>query len=347
MPAGQINIGINGPGMIGRDLVRMFFDFPEFGGKINAINYHAFHPDRIAYLTKYCSIYGPWYEKEVHENDKGLTIEGEQINLYAEEEAENIPWDKQDTQIVIDSSRVYNDPENAKAHFKNSNVKNVIISSSPIKNECPIIVFGVNHTSLDPTQEKILSAATCSSNCLVSTVSVLDKAFGTESLYALTTHSQTGENEIYDRLREGTEGRSISDNVLPAMTGATKTFFKVMPHLKDQLGDRVAIKANRVPVTTGSVFDLNVKVKKSVSVQNVIEAFREAEASNLKGTLAVTIDPITVVDIKGIRHASVIATPYIEVLDNGTVIQLKAFYDNIRGFNSQIGRLVKYISSAA
>ncbi len=339
---GAIKIGINGPGMIGRNLIRMFVDYPEFGVKISAINYHNPEIDKIVYLLKYCSIYGSW-GKEVLQKKDGILIGQEKINFFAENDALEIPWNKMDIDLVIDSSRVYNDPSKALEHFHHNHIKNVIITSSPKNNNCKIIVFGVNHKEIT-LDDKIISSATCSSNCLVTTTDILDKAFKLKSLFALTTHSQTGENELYDRVSSGIEGRAIADNIVPSLTGATKTFFKVMPHLESQVGSRISIKANRVPISTGSVFDITVKVKKSTNLKEVISVFKEAESGLMRDVIKVVDDPITVSDIRGLMYAAVIPTPYIEVLNNGKIILLKAFYDNIRGFNSQIGRIVKYLA---
>lgn len=340
---GATKIGINGPGMIGRNLIRMFVDHPEFGVRVAAINYHNPEIDKIVYLLKYCSIYGSW-SKEVLPKKDGILIGKDKINFFAENDAIEIPWDKMGIDLVIDSSRVYNDPLKALEHFHHNHIKNVIITSSPKNNQCKIVVFGVNHKEINPRDDKVISSATCSSNCLVTTVDILDKAFKVKSLFALTTHSQTGENELYDKVSSGIEGRAIADNIVPSQTGATKTFFKVMPHLESQLGNRISIKANRVPVSTGSVFDITVKVRKSTKLREVISVFKEAESGSMKDVIKVVDDSITVSDVRGLMHAAVIPTPYIEVLNNGKIILLKAFYDNIRGFNSQIGRLVKYLA---
>lgn len=342
-PSKKVKIGINGPGVIGRNLIRMFFEYPEFGGEIAAINYHTPDLEKVALSIKYCSIYGPWLNNQVETTGSSIVINSKKINFSSEQETDKIPWDKSGVDIVIDSSRVNNDPLKASQNIKNSHPKFVIISSSPSKNEAPIVVFGVNHKKIDFKKNPVISAATCSSNCLISTVSVLDKAFGINSLVAVTTHSQTGENEIYDRIQGGVEGKSISDNIVPYLTGAVKTFFKVLPHLEKDLQGNVVIRANRVPVKTGSVFDISVQTKKTTSVEEVIKAFRLASQKELKGVLCLVDDPLTVADIRGQISPAIIPIPYIEVISGGKMINLKAFYDNIRGFNSQIGRLTNYL----
>lgn len=344
MPSKRVRLGINGPGVIGRNLIRMFVDYPEFNGKISAINYHQDKPSIIASLLKYDSIYGPWSTHQIKPNGSKILIDQDKVFFYSQSEANKIPWDKAMVDIVIDSSRVYNDPLKAKEHFKRNHIKKVIITSSPKENDCPIIVYGVNHKSIDPKKDKIISAATCSSNCLISTLFVLDNAFSLESVYALTTHAQTGENEIYDKLQEGTDGRSIADNIVPSQTGANKTIYKVLPHFKDKL-KALSIKCNRIPILTGSVFDITVRVEKPTSKDEVIEVFKKAALGDQEGVILLTDDPVTAADIRGLPHPAIIPTPYIDVLEEGKVILLKAFYDNIRGFNSQIGRLVKYLAS--
>lgn len=341
---GQITVGINGPGVIGRNLIRMFTDHPEFNASIAAINYHNDLPEKIAQALRYDSIYGFWDKREIKPNGKNIYINEEKIRFFGYPTPEEIPWYEVKPNIIIDSSRVNNDPERALGHRRNAPTSRILITSAPKNNHCPIIIYGVNHKSINPKEDMIISGGTCSSNCLISTVKVLDDAFVVRNLFALTTHSQTGENQIYDRVQEGVEGRSISDNVVPSLTGATKTFFKVLPHLEEQLNGRISIRANRVPISTGSVFDLIIKVKKVTTTNEVIEVFRAAAAGSMKGVIGVTDDPITVADVRGQMHAAVIPTPYIEVLKGGKTIAMKVFYDNIRGFNSQIGRLVKYLA---
>jgi glyceraldehyde-3-phosphate dehydrogenase type I len=343
--ASHIRLGINGPGVIGRNLIRMFLDYPEFNASVSAINYHNNLPEKIAQSLKYDSIYGHWEKRDIKPNGKNIYINKEKIRFFGFASPEEIPWYEVRPDIVIDSSRVNNDPQKALGHKRNGYPKRIIITSAPKANHCPVIIYGVNHKSIDPKNDVIISGGTCSSNCLISTVKVLDDAFGIRNLFALTTHSQTGENQIYDRVQEGVEGRSISDNIVPSLTGATKTFFKVLPQLEEQLNGRIMIRANRVPISTGSVFDLTIKVKKVTTQKEVVEVFRQAASGSMKGVIGVVDDPITVADVRGLMHAAVIPTPYIEVLKGGKIIVMKAFYDNIRGFNSQIGRIVKYLAS--
>lgn len=339
-----VNIGINGPGVIGRNLIRMFWDHPEFNARVSALNYHNNLPEKIAQSLKYDSIYGSWEKREVRPNGKNIYIDDKKVRFFGFATPEEIPWYEVKPDIVIDASRVNNDPQKALGHKRNGYPRRIIITAAPKANQCPVIIYGVNHKTIHPKDDIIISGGTCSSNCLLTTIKVIDDAFGIKNLFALSTHSQTGENQTYDRVQEGVEGRSITDNVVPSLTGATKTIYKVMPHLEDQLNGRISIRANRIPVSTGSVFDLTIKVKKVTTRKEVIEIFRKAAEGYMKGVIGVVDDPITVADVRGQMHAAVIPTPYIEVLKGGKIIVLKAFYDNIRGFNSQIGRLVRFLA---
>lgn len=342
----RIAVGVNGPGMIGRDFTRMTHDNERYRIDVVAINHpHKEAAQQIGELLANCTIYGPWLGKRVELRNGTVTIDNHPIEIYTFPKPENIPWHEVGVKVVIESSRQYSDPIKAVAHLKEGGPHTVVISSSyggsTTEDDSPPIVFGVNQQSYNPVKHRKVSVATCSSNCLAVAIAPFRK-LGIRTLIAKTTHAATSENEVYDRVN----GKlSIMNNFVDEKTGVSKTLFQLLPELKDDLDTEPMISCIRGPVSTGSVFTINLQLATPTTVDQVITMLQSNAMGPLQDVLHVSMRPIrSVRNVQGLEHAAIIPAPSLFVSNSGHWIQFNAYYDNIRGFNSQMGRVVRYIS---
>lgn len=344
----KIPIGISGMGMIGTDMARVAIEYSELNLRVAALNHKYNNPAGVADMIRTSMFYGPWRDHRVKANDGALVIDGQDIRFFAVSDPKEVPWQEVPVDIVIDSTRAHNDPELAMLNIREPRPHTTIISSSPAKNDCPIIVYGINNNSYNPRQHRVVSAATCSSNCLIPVTFLLDREFDLNGLVATTVHAQTSENKPYPAAVEGTEAiHPITDNILPFKTGAAKTIYSVLPHLEAKLDGRVKITSYRVPVTIGSMFNITAFVgKKGLREREVVDMFRAAaESDQLGGVVGFTDRKITARHTVGTPYAALVSAPLVKVtnMGNGSMINMSVGYDNVRGFDVQMGRLAQYI----
>ena len=250
----------------------------------------------------------------------------------------NLPWKQLDIDAVFECTGKFTDKEKAMAHI-NAGAKKVIISA-PAKGELKTIVYGVNENTLTG-DEQIISAASCTTNCLAPVLNVLNNSFGIEKGYMTTVHAYTNDQTVLDvphkKGIKSRRGRASAANIIPTSTGAASAIGKVIPSLKGKL-DGSAI---RVPVTTGSVIDLTLQLNTKVTKEQINEAFKQ----NANETLGYTTDPIVSSDIIGDTHGGVVDSLLTSVLEteNGDLVKVVAWYDNEMSYSSQMVRTAKYL----
>ncbi len=333
----MIRVAINGFGRIGRLALRLMSQDNEF--KVVAINTNS-DAETLAYLLKYDSAHGNFMIDKITYNDNILNVNGNEILTSRIKEPENCNWKELEIDLVIDCTGKFNDAESAQAHIK-AGAKKVLLSA-PGKGDLKTIVYNVNHDILDGT-ETVVSAASCTTNCLAPLAKVINDVFGIEKGLMTTVHAYTNDQNIHDNSHKSgiksRRGRAAAANIIPASTGAAKTVGVVLPELKGKL-DGIAL---RVPTLTGSVVDLTVELKKNVTVEEINAAVKNAANE----TLGYTEDPIVSSDVIGSSYASIfdaLSTQIIEV-DGKQLVKLITWYDNEMSFTYQLVRVAKYWGS--
>jgi len=332
-------IAINGFGRIGRAFFRLAFGKP--GLEIVAINDPFIAPDEARYLLGRDSVYGR-FDRHVAANDKGITVDGSHVPLIGGKEPTGLPWGELGIDLVVESTgvfRAHDGPKGAAQHLA-AGAKRVLLSVPP-KGEgaekIPQIVYGVNHTDIDPDTSKVVSAASCTTNSLVPVAYVLEREFGIVHAFLTTVHGYTADQRLVDAAhKDYARGRAAAVNIVPTSTGAAKATAKVIPSLAGKM-DGMAF---RVPVVTGSVSDFTVEMKRDVTADEVNAALRRYAEGELAEILGVSDDPMVSTDIIGDPHASVVDLSSTRVVDR-RLLKVATFYDNEWGYTNQLVRVAK------
>ena len=331
----MVKVAINGFGRIGRLVFRLMDNDPEF--EIVAIN-DLTDAEQLAYLLKYDTNHGNYKLDEISFNENKIVVSGKEIPVYAEKDPSLLPWGSLDVDVVFECTGVFTSDEKASAHIT-AGAKKVIISA-PAKGDLKTIVYNVNHETLDGT-ETIISAASCTTNCLAPVLNVIEKEFGVDKGYMTTVHAYTNDQATLDIAHKkgikARRGRACAANIVPASTGAASAIGLVLPSLNGKLDGT----AMRVPVATGSVIDLTLELKKSVTKEELNEAFKKYENE----TLMITMDPIVSSDVIGSHYGAVVDGLSTNVLDvdGKQLVKVVAWYDNEMGYSTQMVRTAKYL----
>lgn len=326
----MVNVAINGFGRIGRTVFRLGFGRPDI--KFVAIN-DLTDPKTLAHLLKYDSVHGV-YNREVKIDGGYLEVDGTKIRVFSERDPEKLPWSELDVDIVIESTGFFRKKEDAAKHLK-AGAKKVIISA-PGKGDVKSIVLGVNDEILEDNDE-IIDNASCTTNCLVPVVKVLNDKFGIKKAFMTTIHGYTSDQRLLDTPHKDLRrARAAAINIIPTTTGAAIASGKVIPELEGRL-DGIAI---RVPVPDGSLVDLVAELEKEVTVDEVNKAMKEASESHLKGILEYTEEPLVSQDIVGNKSSSIFDAGSTMVM--GNLVKVLSWYDNEMGYSM---RLVDLITS--
>jgi len=327
-----IKVGINGFGRIGRNVFRA-------GLKDKEIDFVAVNDitdaETLAHLLKYDSIYGilPGVKAE----GDTIFVQERSLKVLKEKDPSNLPWRKLGVDIVIESTGIFIDKEGATKHLT-AGAKKVIISA-PAKNEDITIVMGVNEDKYLPEKHRIISNASCTTNCLAPVVKVLNDFFGIEKGTMTTIHSYTADQRLMDSPHKDLRrARAAALSIIPTKTGATKAVSLVIPELKGKLNGM----AFRVPTPNVSVVDLAVLLKRKVSVEEINQAFKEASQGDLKGILDYTEEPLVSKDFNGNSNSSIVDGLSTMVIDDN-LAKIIAWYDNEWGYSCRIIDLLKYI----
>lgn len=338
----KVKVAINGFGRIGRLAFRLMFDNPLFD--IVAIN-DLTDAQSLAYLLKYDTTQGGYKQDAVSfdAENSDLIVEGRKFHVYAQKDASLLPWKDLGVDIVLECTGFYTSADKAIAHI-NAGAKKVLISA-PAKGEgVETIVYGVNEKTLDGS-ETIISAASCTTNCLAPVCKVLDEQFGIVKGFMSTVHSYTNDQITLDGPHKAgifsRRGRTAAQNIVPTSTGAAKAIGEVLPQLKGKM-DGIAL---RVPTATGSMVDLTVELAKTVTKDEVNDALKAAaEGSH---TLGYTVDPIVSSDVIGMHYGSLVDSLLTNVItvDGKQLVKVISWYDNEMSFTSQMIRTLYYLVS--
>lgn len=331
----SIRIGINGFGRIGRAAARIALE--RQGVELVAINSRS-DAHSHAYLLKYDSIHGRFNHDIATKNDK-LTVDGKPIACFRDNNPSEIPWDTANVDIVIEATGKFTTRADTQKHLGGS-VSHVIVSS-PSEDVDITVVLGVNEKSLDPQKHKIVSNASCTTNCLATVVKVLDDVFVIKRGSMTTCHSPTQTQKILDasEKKDKRRGRSAFLNIIPTSTGASKALGQVLPHLDG----KITAVSLRVPNPTGSIIDLVVEVEKKADKILVNKAFRKACDGTMKGILKFSTDALVSQDIVTTPFSSIVVSDFTSVIDD-TLVKVFAWYDNEWGYSTRLIDLVAYIA---
>ena len=327
-----MNIGINGFGRIGRLVFRAAMKNPNVN--IVGIN-DLLDPNHLAYLLKYDSVHGA-YDGDIKIENNKLVVDGKQIQLFSEMNPEKIQWDSIKTDIVAECTGIFTNLEKAGLHIKGGASKVIISAPSP---DVPMFVMGVNHNEVTSNQ-KIVSNASCTTNCLAPIAKVLNDNFEIVEGLMTTVHATTATQFTVDgpSKKDYRGGRSSLLNIIPASTGAAKAVTKVIPSLEGKLTGM----AFRVPTANVSVVDLTVRLKKNTSYSEIKNVMKISSEKNLKGVLGYCEEPVVSQDFIGdIRTSIFDASAGMEL--NSNFFKIISWYDNEYGYSSKLIDLAYHI----
>ena len=331
-PTNKIRIAINGFGRIGRYTAKLILENKAL--TLVAINDLA-EPKAIAHLMKYDSIHGK-LEKDISLESDDLVYNRRIIKLFGIADPELLPWAELDIDLVIECTGRFTDRKGAERHLK-AGAKKVIISAPSMDPTIKMIVLGVNDHILTG-KEKIVSNASCTTNCLAPMVDILDKNFGVVNGFASTVHSYTNDQNLHDAPhRDLRRARAAAYSIIPTTTNAGKALDVVLP----SLAGRIEASAMRVPVPDGSLTDLIVELNQEVTAEEINAAFRKASQEELKGFLEVENAPIVSIDIIGNSHSCIIDEALTSA--KGRMVKLVGWYDNEAGYANRLVDLAKKI----
>jgi len=329
-----IKVAINGFGRIGRNFFRTCKGVKEID--IVAIN-DLTDAKTLAHLLKYDSVHGI-FDADVKASDNSIICDGKEIKVSAERSPENLPWKELDVDIVIESTGLFTDREKASKHL-DAGAKWVIISA-PAKEPDITVCLGVNEESLDPSKHRIISNASCTTNCLAPIAKVLHNEFGIIRGLMTTVHSYTNDQRILDLPHKDLRrARAAAISMIPSTTGAAKAIGLVLPELKGKL-DGFAI---RVPTPNVSVVDLVAELNKDVTAEEVNSAMKKWADGPMKGILQYCDSPLVSVDFNGNPHSSIFDATLTKVME-GRMVKVIAWYDNEWGYSTRLRDLIIYIS---
>ena len=331
----MIKVAINGFGRIGRLCFRLMEENEEF--EVVAIN-DLTDAEQLAYLLKYDTNHRNYRIDEITSDGDYIVIGDRRVKVYSEKDPAMLPWKDLDIDVVFECTGLFTSEEKAMAHI-NAGAKHVIISA-PAKGDIKTIVYNVNHETLTG-DEKIISAASCTTNCLAPVVDVLDKEFGINKGYMTTVHAYTNDQITLDVAHKkginARRGRACAANIVPTSTGAASAIGKVCPNLDGKLEGT----AMRVPVPTGSVVDLVLELGRNTTTEEINEVLKNAQNETLK----YTEDPIVSSDVIGRRCGSLVdgqLTSIVEV-DGKQLVKVVSWYDNEMSYTAQMVRTAKYL----
>ena len=329
-------IGINGFGRIGRMVFRAIYnEFPDM--EVVGIN-DLLEADYLAYMLKYDSVHGR-FDHDVDSEDGAMIVDGKKIRLTAERNPADLKWGDVGADIVIDATGFFLTTESCQAHIDAGAKK--VVQSAPSKDGTPMFVYGVNHNSY--AGEAIVSAASCTTNCLAPVAKVLNDNFGIKRGLMTTVHAATATQKTVDgpSMKDWRGGRGILENIIPSSTGAAKAVGVVLPELNGKLTGM----AFRVPTSDVSVVDLTVELEKETTYEDICAAMKAAsESGDMSRTLAYTEDKVVSTDFRGISQSSIFDSGAGIALDS-TFVKVVAWYDNEYGYTCNMMRFVEHVAA--
>ncbi len=331
-------VAINGFGRIGRMAFRAIAKEPEFADvEVVAIN-DLLEPDYLAYMLQYDSVHGR-FPGRIEVADGGLVVDGRRIRLSAERDPANLKWGEVGVDVVIESTGFFLTGESCQKHLDAGAKK--VVQSAPSKDDTPMFVYGVNHAQY--AGQAIVSAASCTTNCLAPVAKVLHDSFGVKRGLMSTVHAATATQKTVDGPsgKDWRGGRGILENIIPSSTGAAKAVGKVIPELNKKLTGM----SFRVPTSDVSVVDLTVELERAASMDDICAAMKAASEGPLKGVLGYTDDKVVSTDFRGCPLPSIFDAEAGIALDP-TFVKVVIWYDNEYGYTCNMLRFVKHVAGS-
>jgi glyceraldehyde 3-phosphate dehydrogenase len=329
-------VGINGFGRIGRNFYRAV---KQSGADIEIVAVNDLGAVKtMAHLLKYDSVLGVLPNK-IEATDEGISIDSKLLKVLSKRDPKELGWGALGVDVVIESTGFFTDRDKAAAHLE-AGAKCVVVSA-PATNADATFVYGVNHNDFDPKKHKVVSNASCTTNCFVPLVKVLDDAFGVENGLMTTIHAYTGDQSIVDGPHSDLRrARAAAINIIPTSTGAARATSLVMQSMKGKL-DGTSL---RVPVPTGSITDFVANLKKPATVDEINAAYKAAASGTLKGILEYCIDPIVSSDVVTNPHSCVFDKDL--TMSMGSLVKVLGWYDNEWGYSNRLVDMTTYIGAA-
>ena len=332
-----IKVGINGFGRIGRNIVRAALQSGERDIDFVAVN-DITSPETLAHLFKYDSVLGNLSDEVAVDGD-GLRVGERRFKVLSERDPAALPWGDLGVEIVVESTGLFTKRDDAAKHLA-AGAKTVVISA-PAKGPDLTLVLGVNDDTYDPARHRIISNASCTTNCLAPVAKVLHESFGLRRGWMTTVHSYTNDQKLLDLPHKDLRrARAAGVSMIPTTTGAAVAVGQVLPELQGRL-DGIAM---RVPTPNVSVVDLVAEVDRKASAEEVNAAFGAAASGRLAGILQLSEEPLVSIDFKGNPHSSIVDASYTKVME-GDFIKVLSWYDNEWGYSSRCVDLVKLIAA--
>ena len=322
----SIKVGINGFGRIGRNVFRVMDQRDDID--VVAIN-DLTSSKALAHLLKYDTVHGR-FNGSVAAKDDALVVNGKDIKLLAERDPSKLPWGDLGVDVVIESTGIFTTREACAKHLE-AGAKKVLLSAPAKDKVDATIVLGVNNNSLKP-EDKIISNASCTTNCLAPMAKVLHDNFQIEKGFMTTVHAYTNDQSVSDFIHSDLRrARAAAANIIPTSTGAAKAIGEVIPELNGKL-DGMAM---RVPVVNGSITDLVVTVQKSTTIDEVNAAMKKAAENEMKGIFEYCVDPIVSSDVIDNPHSSILDSLSTKVIQ-GNMVKVVSWYDNEWGYSNRV-----------
>ena len=329
-----VRVGINGFGRIGRSVFRILSERDDM--QVAAIN-DLFDNEQLAYLLKYDTVMGI-FRKELKVDDEAMHVDGQRVAMTAHRDPAEIPWKDLGVDVVVEATGVFRTREPLEKHLEAGARK--VLLTVPAKDEIDAtIVMGVNEHDLKP-EDRIVSNASCTTNCLAPIAKILDDSFGLVEGFITTVHAYTNDQRLADvPHKDPRRSRAAAENVIPTTTGAARAVGKVLPKLKGRL-DGMAI---RVPVPDGSIVDLVCRLEKSPGRDEINTAVREAAEGPMRSIVEYTVDPLVSSDIIGNTHSSIFDSRSTMTAGDGFV-KVVSWYDNEWGYSNRVVDLMEKIT---
>ena len=331
----MVKLGINGFGRIGRMVFRAAYE--NFAGEIEVVGINdLLDADYLAYMLKYDSVHGK-FSGDVKAEGNYLVVDGKKIQVFAEKDPANITWGALDADVVVESTGFFLTEELASAHLKAGAKK--VIMSAPSKDATPMFVYGVNDKTY--AGQKIISNASCTTNCLAPMTKVINDKFGVVRGLMTTVHAATATQKTVDgpSKKDWRGGRGILENIIPSSTGAAKAVGKVLPELNGKLTGM----SLRVPTSDVSFVDLTVELAKEATYDEICAAMKEASEGELKGVLGYTDEAVVSTDFRNDPRTSIFDVKAGIQLDK-TFVKVCAWYDNEWGYSNKVCEMAKVIT---
>ena len=332
MTTSKLRVGINGFGRTGRQFLRAWWERHRDNFEVVAINGRT-PVEMHTHLLRYDSDYGR-FPAEVTDGEGCFLVEGHEVRVFEEDDPAQIDWGSVGADVVVESTGAFRDRETAGQHLRDS-VRKVIISA-PGKNEDWMVILGVNQDEYDPARHHVISAGSCTTNCVVPVVKVLHDAFGIERGMMTTIHAYTRDQNLVDSKHSDLRrARAAGLNIVPTSTGAAGAVAQIVPELKGKLTGI----AYRVPTPTVSVVDLATDLTRAASAAEINEAFQAAADGPMKGILYAEPNELVSTDFKSHPGSSIFDLPATMVVDGGRMAKTMAWYDNEYGYSCRLADL--------